>query len=114
MSAIGTKRTSPFQSGMSAFDPFRTWTIKFYATQSARKHLLIGRFRLVGRPLAHPRADDRSPMLEHLWLRAVVGYPTEGAPDARGGPVPKICNRVPNDGPTGLTNGRQTSLESLS
>jgi len=34
--------------------------------------------------------------------------------NARGGPVPKICKRVPSHGRTGPTNGKQTSLESLS
>ena len=50
---------------------------------------------------------------EPIPLRAVVGYPTDGDPDARGGPVSQVCNRVPSYGRTGPTKGKQTSLESL-
>src|SRR5262249_13268248 len=63
-------------------------------------------------PLAHcARAIDPQ---EQFWVPAVVGYPTKGTPDARGGPVPKICNRMPSHGATGLSKRKQTSLESLS
>jgi hypothetical protein len=37
---------------------------------------------------------------------------TNGVSDARGGPVPKICNRVPSHGPTGPAKGKPTNLGS--
>jgi hypothetical protein len=70
--------------------------------------------RLVSRPLAYSQPADPFHGLERFWFRAVVGYPTNGVSDARGGPVPKICNRVPSHGPTGPTKAKSTNLESPS
>jgi hypothetical protein len=71
--------------------------------------------RLVGRPLAHSHSHNPLPApgttfsSVYLW-----DIRQRESPHARGGPVPKVCNRVPGHGSTGATKRKQASLEQSS
>src|SRR5262249_42146855 len=71
--------------------------------------------RLVGRPLAHSHSHNPLPAPGTTFSSAYLwDIRQREPPHARGGPVPKVCNRVPGHGSTGATKRKQASLEQSS
>jgi hypothetical protein len=71
--------------------------------------------RLVGRPLAHSHSHNPLPARGTTFSSVYLwGIRQRESPHARGGPVPKVCNRVPGHGSTGATKRKQASLDQSS